>query len=73
MAATPAEEGHKALLKIPGIAEATAERLFDGGFKSIAMVAAADPEMLSAVQGVSEQSASQWIEAAGRIIEQEPV
>ena len=73
MAATPVEEGHKALLKIPGIGEATAERLFDEGFKSIAMVAAADPEMLSAVQGVSELSASQWIEAAGRIIEQEPL
>jgi N utilization substance protein A len=58
-------------MKIPGVGEATAERLFSEGFKSIAMVAAADPDMLSSVQGVGEKSASQWIEAAGQIIEQE--
>jgi len=73
MAVTQVEEGHKSLMKIPGIGEATAERLFDEGFKSVSMVAAADPEMLSSIPGVGEKSASQWIEAAGRIIEQEAV
>ncbi len=71
MAAVQEEEGYKSLMKIPGVGEATAERLFGEGFKSIAMIAAADPDMLSSVQGVGEKSASQWIEAAGQIIEQE--
>jgi N utilization substance protein A len=65
------EEGHKSLMKIPGVGEAIAERLFNEGYKSISMVAAADPDMLSSIQGVSEKSASQWIEAAVQIIEQE--
>jgi N utilization substance protein A len=71
MAETQEAEGYKSLMKIPGIGEATAERLFDGGFKSIAMIAAADSDMLSSIQGVSEKSASQWIEAAGKMIDQE--
>jgi N utilization substance protein A len=71
MAAVQEEEGYKSLMKIPGLEEATAERLFGEGFKSIAMIAAADPDMLSSVQGVDERSASQWIEAAGQIVEQE--
>jgi N utilization substance protein A len=71
MAETQEEGGFEALMKISGIGEATAERLFEEGFKSIAMIAAADADMLSSIQGVSEKSASQWIEAAGRIIEQE--
>jgi N utilization substance protein A len=65
------EEGYMALIKIPGIGEAMAECLFAEGYKSISMVASADPEILSAIQGVGEESASQWIEAAGQIIEQE--
>ena len=71
MAAVQEEEGYKSLMKIPGVGEATAERLFGEGFKSIAMIAAADPDMLSSLQGVGEKSASQWIVAAGQIIEQE--
>ncbi|MBM4270830.1 MAG: transcription termination/antitermination protein NusA [Deltaproteobacteria bacterium] len=70
MAALQEEEGYKSLMKIPGIGETTAERLFSEGFKSIAMIATADPEMLSSIQGVGEKSASQWIEAAVKIIDQ---
>jgi len=70
MATVQEEIGYKSLLKIPGVGEATAERLFGEGFKSIAMIAAADPEMLSSIQGVGEKSASQWIEAAIQIIDQ---
>lgn len=71
MAAKQGEEGYKSLMKIPGIGEATAERLFNEGYKSISMIAAADPEMLSSIQGVGEKSALQWIEAAAKIIDQE--
>lgn len=70
-AAVQVEEGYKSLMKIPGMAEATAVHLFDEGYKSIAMIAAADIEMLSSIQGVGEKHASRWIEAAGNIIEQE--
>jgi len=70
MASSQEEEGYKSLMKIPGVGEAMAERLYGEGFKSIAMIAATDPEMLSSIQGVGEKSASQWIEAAVRIMEE---
>jgi N utilization substance protein A len=70
MASSQEEEGHKSLMKIPGVGEAMAEKLYGEGFKSIAMIAATDPEMLSSIQGVGEKSASQWIEAAVRIMEE---
>jgi N utilization substance protein A len=71
MAASQEAEGFKSLIKIPGIGEAMAERLYNEGFKSIAMIATTDTEMLSAIQGVGEKSASQWIEAAVKIIDEE--
>lgn len=70
MASSQEEEGHKSLMKIPGVGEAMAEKLYGEGFKSIAMIAATDAEMLSSIQGVGEKSASQWIEAAVRIMEE---
>jgi len=51
--------------------EATAELLFGKGLKSVAMIAAADCEMLSALSGVEESTAQLWIEEAGRIIDEE--
>jgi N utilization substance protein A len=71
MAASQEEEGFKSLMKIPGIDEAMAEKLYSEGFKSIAMIATIDPDMLSTIQGVGENNASQWIEEAVRIIDQE--
>jgi len=71
MAASQEEEGFKSLMRIPGMDEAMAERLYSEGFKSIAMIATTDPDMLSTIQGVGEKSASQWIEEAVRIIDQE--
>jgi hypothetical protein len=47
------------------------EKLYNEGLKSIAMISAAEPEMLSAIQGVGEKSATQWIEAAIKIIDEE--
>ncbi|HYA13964.1 MAG TPA: transcription termination factor NusA [Syntrophales bacterium] len=71
MAASQQEEGFKSLMKISGIDEAMAEKLYSEGFKSIAMIATTDPDMLSNIQGVGEKSASQWIDEAVRIIDQE--
>ncbi|HEX7534931.1 MAG TPA: transcription termination/antitermination protein NusA, partial [Syntrophales bacterium] len=71
MAASQEAEGFKSLIKIPGIGEAMAEKLYNEGFKSVAMIATAEPEMLSTIQGVGEKSASQWIEAAVKIIDEE--
>ena len=71
MAASQQEEGYKSLMKISGIDEEMAEKLYSEGFKSIAMVATADPDMLSNIQGVDEKNASQWIDEAVKIIDQE--
>jgi len=58
-------------MKVPGIGEVTAERLFKQGLKSLAMLAAADSEQLAAIPGVGEKTAAIWIEEAGKIIDQE--
>ncbi len=73
IAASQEEEGHRALLKIPGIDEATAEQLFSQGLKSIAAIATADSASLSSIPGIDGQRAADWIEEAGRIISQENV
>jgi N utilization substance protein A len=48
-----------------------AEKLFSKGIKSIAMVAATEPELLSQIPGIGEKTAQQWIETAGRILDEE--
>ena len=69
-AAAKADEGYKSLMKIPGIGEATAERLFKVGLKSMAMLAAADSEQLAAIPGVGERR-RHLIEEAGKMLDQE--
>jgi len=71
MAVKQEEEGFRALMKIPGIGQVTAERLYREGLKSVATIAAADPEMLSSIPGVGEKTASLWIKEAGKIINEE--
>jgi len=71
MAIAKDEEGLSALEKIAGIGPAMAEKLFAKGIKSIAMVAAAEPEILSSIPGVGEKTAIQWIEDAGKILDEE--
>jgi transcription termination/antitermination protein NusA len=71
MATAKDEEGHKDLEKLTGIGPAMAEKLFSKGIKSLAMIAAAEPEMLSSIPGVGEKTALQWIEEAGRILDEE--
>jgi transcription termination/antitermination protein NusA len=71
MATAKDEEGHKTLEKITGIGPAMAEKLFSKGIKSIAMVAAVEPEVLSSIPGVGEKMAQQWIDEAGKILDEE--
>jgi len=73
MAQAPEEgnSGQNDLTKITGIGPAMAEKLFSKGIKSIAMVAATEPELLSQIPGIGEKTAQQWIETAGRILDEE--
>jgi N utilization substance protein A len=73
IATSQEEEGYKALMKIPGIDEATAEQLFNQGWKNVAALAAADLESLASVPGVQQEHIAAWIEAAGKLIDQESV
>ncbi|MEW6332681.1 MAG: helix-hairpin-helix domain-containing protein, partial [Thermodesulfobacteriota bacterium] len=70
-AAEKAVDAHKDLMKIPGIGEATAERLFKAGLKSVAMLASADTEQLAAIPGVGEKTAAMWLEEAVKIVDRE--
>ncbi|MDD5170802.1 MAG: transcription termination factor NusA [Syntrophales bacterium] len=67
--ASQEDEGPKALMRIPEINEDMAGRLAAEGIKSIAMVAAAEVEVLMKVAGVDEKKAISLTEAAGRILE----
>ncbi len=71
MAAEKEEDGQKALTKIPGIGPAMAEKLFAQGIKSIAMLAAMEPEALSEIPGVGEKTSTEWIAEAIRLIDEE--
>jgi len=67
------QEGQSELTKITGIGPAMAEKLFSKGIKSIAMLAVAEPEILSSIPGISDKAAQQWIETAGQILIEEAV
>jgi hypothetical protein len=58
-------------MKIPGLDEATAEQLFNQGWKNVAALAAADNEALAAVQEISQEQLAVWVEEAGKLIDQE--
>ncbi len=64
------DPGHKELMGIPGMSEERAEQLYEHGFKTVAALAAADPEAISALPGMDVQVVAQWIEEAGRMITQ---
>ncbi len=69
--ANKTEEGFTILTKIAGVSDEMAERLFNEGLKSIAAVAAANAEMLSAIPGISEALAQALIREATKLLEQE--
>lgn len=71
MAAEKEDDGHKMLTRIAGIVPAIAEKLFASGIKSIAMLAATDLETLAAIPGVGEISGQEWIDEAGRLLDEE--
>lgn len=68
------DEGYEVLLKIPGIDENTAEILYKEGMKNIETLASADPEKLAsltAIQEVSKEKTTGWINEAAKIIADE--
>ncbi len=69
--ANKTEEGFTILTKITGVSDEMAERLFNEGLKSIAAVAAANAEMLSAIPGISEALAQALIREATKLLDQE--
>jgi N utilization substance protein A len=71
IAASQEEEGHLALTKIPGIDEATAQKLFNEGWKNVAALAAADVESLASIPDIPPEHFAVWIEEAGKLIDQE--
>jgi N utilization substance protein A len=67
------EEGQNDLTKITGVGPAMAEKLFGKGIKSVAMIAATEPELLSQIPGIGEKKAQEWIETAGKILSDEVI
>jgi len=66
-----AEEGPKALMKIPDLDEAAAELLFKEGYKSVAALSSADPEALKAIPGMDAEKVPGIIERAAQVMEKE--
>jgi N utilization substance protein A len=58
------KEGYDSLLALPGVGDATADNLYEAGFASAEELASAQTEELVAIQGVSQQKAVKFIEAA---------
>lgn len=69
--AAKADEGHKNLMKISGMEDADAEKLFAAGLTSVAMIAAADVEQLAALPDIDRNDAEAWIKEAEKVIDQE--
>ena len=58
------KEGYQSLLALPGIGEATADNLYEAGFASAEELAGAQIEELTAISGISQQKAENFIQAA---------
>ena len=58
------KEGYETLLALPGVGDATADNLYEAGFASAEELAGAQLEELVAIQGVSQNKAIKFIEAA---------
>ncbi len=63
----PAAVDTDALTAIDGVGDATAEALVDAGFHSVGRVAAADPEALAEIKGVSAEQAADIAASAAAI------
>ncbi len=71
MAAEKDEDASASLMRVPGIGPAMAEKLFAQGIKSVAMLAVMETEALSAIPGVGEKTATEWIAEAIRLLNEE--
>ncbi|MEM2949328.1 MAG: helix-hairpin-helix domain-containing protein, partial [Candidatus Bilamarchaeaceae archaeon] len=60
---------YKELEDLPGVGEATAEKLRAAGFDNFSAIAAASPHDLSELSGMSVESAKKAIEAAKEAID----
>jgi N utilization substance protein A len=58
------KEGYETLLALPGVGDATADNLYEAGFASAEELAGAQVEELVAIQGISQNKAIKFIEAA---------
>lgn len=65
------EPGTKDLMRLSGMEDKTAEILFREGFKTLPMVASADPEVLTTLSGISKERIQQWISEAGKLIDED--
>ena len=65
------EPGPKDLMRISGMEERVAEQLWREGFRTIAMIASSDPEMLTSSTGTSKELAQKWVLEAVRLIDEE--
>lgn len=65
------EQGLKDLMRLSGMEEKTAEKLFHEGFKTLPMIASADLEVLTTLSGISKERIQQWISEAGRLIDED--
>lgn len=71
MAAEKSDNDRNALMLVSGIGQDVAEKLFDQGIKSIAMLAATESEALSAITGEAEKTCADWIGEAIRLLDEE--
>jgi N utilization substance protein A len=65
------EPGTKDLMRLSGMEDKTAELLLREGFKTLPMVASADPEVLTTLSGISKERIQQWISEAGKLIDED--
>jgi len=71
MAAEKDDSERNALTRISGMETAVAEKLSVQGIKSIAMLAALEPDALSAMSGAVEKTCAEWIAEAIRLLDEE--
>ena len=65
------EPGAKDLMRLSGMEEKTADLLFREGFKTLPLIASADPEVLTTLSGISKERIQQWVSEAGKLIDED--
>lgn len=65
------EPGAKDLMRLSGMEDKTADLLFREGFKTLPLIASADPEVLTTLSGISKERIQQWVSEAGTLIDED--